>query len=153
MELSSYFVLYSRYCVCEKQHSSPIDSLTLLVMLPGGRWFTAVSSAHFVLKVLSFSLGKRLIGLCKQTNRPFIRDLTGSCTCEHEANHTHQVTVRCSHQQRRHRRKNNTCCSPKSFLESWGQRCHPYCRAEMMGVTLVQVEDCICAVKEQRVQL
>lgn len=49
MELSSRLALYSRHCVREKQHTTPINSLTLLVVLPGSRWFTAVSSAHFVL--------------------------------------------------------------------------------------------------------
>lgn len=33
----------------EKQHTVSINSLTLLLMVPGGGWFTAVSSAHFVL--------------------------------------------------------------------------------------------------------
>lgn len=76
--------------------------------------FLLCSFCIVVLNVLSLSLGKRLIGLDKWTNSPFIRDHTGSCNWEHKANHTHQITM--SHQQCGHRRK-MPYCSPKSFCK------------------------------------
>lgn len=70
VELSSCLVLYSRPCVCEKQHSFPISSLTLLVVFHEGRQFTEAPFAPFVsfcLNVLLFFSGKILTALFERT--------------------------------------------------------------------------------------
>lgn len=51
------------------------------------------------------------------------------------------------------REENTTNCSPESWPEVLGLRCHLYSNAEMMGVSLAQVACYIRAAKNQLVQL